>query len=244
MSVKIAIVDDLQQDREKLAGYLAEFFSLKNSDDFCVDTYDSAEAFLPSFSSGKYDLVFLDICMDEMNGIQLAKELRVSDAHLLIVFQTTEREYAFDAFPVHPFDYLIKPYGHDEIIEVMNEAVRVLNAGDPSIRVLASRAEYDVPLRSIVALASSGHKTDLFLTNKQKLTAAEPFKTINAKLRDDRRFLLINRGIIINMDHVLSPADGNMQMKDGTVFPVKVNGRAAVLSEFSQYMISKVDRKG
>ena len=244
MSVKIAIVDDLKQDREKLAGYLAEFFSLNNSVEFCVDTYDSAEAFLPPFLSGKYDLVFLDICMDEMNGIQLAKELRVSDAHLLIVFQTTEREYAFDAFPVHPFDYLIKPYGHDEIIEVMNEAVRVLNAGDPVIRVLASRAEYDVPLRSIVALASSGHRTELFLTNKQKLTAAEPFKAINAKLRDDRRFLLINRGIIINMDHVLSPADGNMQMKDGTVFPVKVNGRAAVLSEFSQYMISKVDRKG
>ena len=244
MKVSIAIVDDLKQDRDHLESCIKDFFSAKSSDAFAVDSFDSAESFLPAFAPGKFDLVFLDICMDEMNGIELAKELRSSDAQLMIVFQTTAREYAFDAFPIHPFDYLIKPCRQDEVSAVLDEAMRVLDAGDPAIRIVASRAEYDVPLRSLVAAVSSGHNTELALTNSQKLTAVETFKSISEKIKDDRRFLLINRGILINMDHVLSPKDGVMHMKDGSSYPVKINGRASVLSAFSQYMISKVDNRG
>lgn len=244
MKVKIALVDDLKQDREHLEVCIREFFEEKSSEAFSVDAFGSAETFLPAFTPGRYDLVFLDICMDEMNGIELAKKLRSSDPHLLIVFQTTAREYAFDAFPIHPFDYLIKPCRQDEVSAVLDEAMRVLNAGDPVIRVLASRAEYDVPLRSVIAAVSSGHNTELALTNNQHITATESFRNISAKLQDDNRFLLINRGIMISMDHVLSPKDGVMHMKDGSSYPIKVNGRASVLTAFSQYMISKVDHRG
>ena len=244
MNVKIALVDDLKQDRELLERRIEDFFASRSSDRFSIEAFESAETFLPSFTPGKYDLVFLDICMDEMNGIELAKKLRSSDAHLLIVFQTTAREYAFDAFPIHPFDYLLKPCRQDEMSAVLNEAMRVLDAGDPVIRVVASRAEFDVPLRSLIAAVSSGHNTELTLTNRQQLTATESFKNINAKIHDDRRFLLINRGILINMDHVLSPKDGMMHMKDGSSFPIKVNGRPSILSAFSQYMISRVDSRG
>ena len=243
MKIRIALVDDLKQDREHLESCINDFFAEKSSDAFSVESFESAESFLPIFVPGKYDLVFLDICMDEMNGIELAKELRAIDAHLMIVFQTTAREYAFDAFPIHPFDYLIKPCRQDEMSAVLEEAMRVLSAGDPVIRVLASRAEYDVPLRSLIAAVSSGHNTELALTNKQRLTAVESFRNISSKIEDDKRFLLINRGIMINMDHVLSPKDGTMHMKDGSAYPIKVNGRSTVLSAFSQYMISKMDNR-
>lgn len=243
MKIRIALVDDLKQDREHLEGCINDFFAEKSSDAFSVESFESAESFLPTFVPGKYDLVFLDICMDEMNGIELAKELRAIDARLMIVFQTTAREYAFDAFPIHPFDYLIKPCRQDEMSAVLEEAMRVLSAGDPVIRVLASRAEYDVPLRSLIAAVSSGHNTELALTSKQRLTAVEPFRNISSKIEDDKRFLLINRGIMINMDHVLSPKDGAMHMKDGSAYPIKVNGRSTVLSAFSQYMISKMDNR-
>ena len=244
MTVKIAIVDDLKQDREHLENCIKDFFNAKSSDAFTLESFESAEAFLPAFAPGKYDLVFLDICMDEMNGIELAKELRAADTQLMIVFQTTAREYAFDAFPIHPFDYLIKPCRQDEMSAVLGEALRVLDAGDPVITVLASRAEYEVPLRSLIAAVSSGHNTELDLTNNQKLTAVETFKSISDKIQDDKRFLLINRGILVNMDQVLSPKGGVMHMKDGSAYPIKVNGRASVLSAFSQYMISKVDNRG
>lgn len=242
MEIRIAVIDDLKQDREHLAHCISMFPGERSHASFSVDTFESAESFLPAFSPGGYEIVFLDICMDEMSGIELAKELRSKDPQLMIVFQTTEHGYAFDAFPVHPFDYIIKPCSSDKVNTVLGEALLVLGAGDPEIAVPAFRTTYNVPLRSIIAATSNGHNTELYLINDQQITAVESFKSMSDKLRDER-FLLINRGIIVNMDHVLIPDNDSMRMKDGSSYPIKVNGRASVLSAFSQYMISKVDRR-
>ena len=241
--MKLAIVDDLKQDIDRLEECIGEFFKKNDSVTPTVDVYNCAEDFLPGFYEGRYDLVFLDILMDEMNGIELAKKLRDADPHLMIVFQTTERSYAFDAFPVHPFDYLIKPCRQDEMDGVLNEALRVLKAGDPEIDITVVRTTYKVPLRSIIALSSQGHNVEIALTNNQQLTSTDTFKSISSKIGDDPRFLQINRGLTVNMDHVLSPRDDGMEMKNGKIYPIRVNGRNTVLSQFSQYMISKVDKR-
>lgn len=243
MEIRIAIVDDLEQDRRQLESCIKNHFEKSDSGSVSIRSFVSAEEFLPFFSYDRPDLLFLDIRMDEMNGIELAKQIRAQDPHVLIVFQTTEREYAFDAFPVHPFDYLIKPCRQDEVDNVLEEAVRVLGAGDPEITVNAGRSAYNVPLRTVIAVTSRGHNTELMLTGSQQLTCSESFKSISAKIGDDERFLTVNRGIMINMDHVLSPSADSIQMKDGSSYPVRVNGRAAVFSAFSQYMISRVDRR-
>ena len=104
----IAIVDDLETDREKLEKAVSAFFS-RNADVSCdIMTHASGEELLEAFSPGTFDLAFLDIQMEGMSGIELAKTLRALDTKLLMVFLTSSREYAFDAFPVHPFDYLVK----------------------------------------------------------------------------------------------------------------------------------------
>ena len=254
--MKIAIVDDRKEDRERLAGCIRAYFEGSGADGFgaaddsraagrketcSIDCFDSAEEFLPAFRPGAYDIAFLDIIMDEMNGIELAKKMRSTDPHTLIVFQTTSREYAFDAFPVHPFDYLIKPCGQDEVGHVLGEAERVLKAGDPEITVTA-KSELKVPVRSICAAVTEGRGVELQLSGTQPLRVSETFRSISEKLSEYPQFLLINRGVLINMDHVLAPEGDCIRMKDGTLHPVKVNGRGAVMSAFTQYMISRVER--
>ena len=247
--MNIAIVDDRAEDRTALEECIRAWYEEKSASggtagdaEACViGHFDSAEDFLPVFTKGGYDIAFLDIIMDEMNGIELAKKMRELDPHTLIVFQTTSREYAFDAFPVHPFDYLIKPCRQDEVGTVMAEAWRVLHAGDPEITVLA-KGELQVPVRTICAAVTSGRGVELQLTNLQSLKTGETFRSISEKLDPFPNFLLINRGVIVNMDHVLAPEGDCMKMKDGTLHPVKVNGRGAVMKEFTQYMISRVER--
>ena len=243
MKCNIAVVDDRKEDRLALQEAINNYFSRQATHKISVDSFTSAEEFLPEFKEGKYQLVFLDIVMHEMNGIELAKHLRAQDAQLLIVFQTTSREYAFDAFPVHPFDYLMKPWTQENLDDVLEEALRVIKAGDPEIEVATARARYHVPLRTICAVISQGHNVELQLTNNQSLTSTETFKNIASKLQSDPRFLEINRGLIVNMDEVLAPQKDVMQMKNGSVHSIRVNGRAGVLSAFSQYMISRMERR-
>ncbi len=247
--MRTAIVDDRPEDRAVLEGLIRARYAERRdpgsdaggAGECIIDHFDSAEDFLPSFRKGVYDLAFLDIIMDEMNGIELAKKMRELDPHTLIVFQTTSREYAFDAFPVHPFDYLIKPCRQEEVDNVLAEAERALSAGDPEITVMA-RSELRVPVRTICAAVASGRGVELRLTNAQPLRTSETFRSISEKLEPFPNFLQINRGVIVNMDQVLAPEGNCMKMKDGSLQPVKVNGRGAVMKEFNQYMISRVER--
>ena len=85
------------------------------------DLYESGDAFLHRAAAGPYAVVFLDICMEGTNGIATARQLREKDPHLLIVFVTSSPEYVWEAFPVHPFDYLLKPYKEEKIRQLTAE---------------------------------------------------------------------------------------------------------------------------
>ena len=223
----IAIVDDLDTDREKLENAVSAFFS-RAADVSCdIMTHASGEELLEAFSPGMFDLAFLDIQMDGMSGIDLAKSLRALDTKLMIVFLTSSKEYAFDAFPVHPFDYLVKPFAQRTLDDLLREVLRVMETPEPKLNVRTSGGTLSVPFSSICSLVSQGHAVEMRLKDGQTLACANTFTEISEAVSGDTRFLPCNRGILVNMDHVASLADDVLHMKDGAVFPLRVKGRTA-----------------
>ena len=118
--MRVAVVDDLRMDAENLRGMLDRRLP---SGTF-IDLYASGEAFLASQS--RYDLIFLDIVMEGMDGIETARQFRARDMDCLIVFLTSSREYVWEAFPMHAFDYLVKPVEQERLDRVLEEAQRAL----------------------------------------------------------------------------------------------------------------------
>ena len=240
----IAIVDDQAVDREKLENAVSAFFS--HAADYSCDirTCTCGEELLEAFSPGMFNLAFLDIQMEGMSGIELAKALRALDTKLLIVFLTSSREYAFDAFPVHPFDYLVKPFEQETLHALLQEVLRMTETPEPELSVRTSGGLLSVPYASICSLVTQGHAVEMHLTDGQTLTCGNTFKEISKAVSTDARFLPCNRGILVNMDHAASLADEMLRMKDGTVFPLRVRGRGAVISQFSQYMVRRMEEGG
>ena len=107
MNLQTAIVEDSKPDAERLKQLLKKAFENENISCSC---FASGDEFLRAGGREGYQVVFLDICMEGTNGIETAQRLRAADPDLLIVFVTSSPEYVWDAFPVHPFDYLLKPY--------------------------------------------------------------------------------------------------------------------------------------
>ena len=123
MLIRIAIVDDQPEARELLRQDLLVRAPAGTS----IACFDSSESFLSGFVPGDDSLIFPDICMKGMNGIEAAERVRKRSARCLIVFLTSSREYAFDAFPIHPFDYLVKPYQTSQLEHVLSGAIRLIS---------------------------------------------------------------------------------------------------------------------
>ena len=153
MLIRIAIVDDQPEARELLRQDLLVRAPAGTS----IACFDNSESFLSGFVPGDDSLIFLDICMKGMNGIEAAERVRKRSARCLIVFLTSSREYAFDAFPIHPFDYLVKPYQTSQLEHVLSGAIRLMEESEPQVEIRMPRQTVRMPHGQIAAIASHGH---------------------------------------------------------------------------------------
>ena len=112
--MRIAVCDDERKAAEDLIA------RIKKIDRECrVFCYTEGISLL---HDGCFDLVFLDIGMEPMNGMEAAKRLREMNQKVLIVFITALKEYVFDSFEVGAFWYLLKPVSQDKLKDVLYRA--------------------------------------------------------------------------------------------------------------------------
>lgn len=240
MELNIAIVDDTLPDIVRLENFVRSWFDESEHKLGGIASYSNGEEMLKSFEPKMFHVVFMDIIMSNIDGIQTARQLRHEDTELLIVFVTTSREYAFEAFHVHPFDYVLKPYSKKEVDKILDEAVRVLTADDPTVTIKVSHSEYTIPMRLITSAVSNKNHIEINLVDGKCVISTMRFREIQTLLAADSRFLSCNRGIIVNMSQISSQENGVFVMKDGKRYPIRVNGQSKVTAAFSQYLINNM----
>ena len=118
--MNIAIVDDLSYENDKLKNILNEYAAI-NKIALKTDEYNNGESFLKNYSPYAYTIVFLDIFMDGLSGVDIAKIIRKSDTDTIIVFLTSSVEHMADAFSIHAYDYIIKPTCKKKLFRVMDD---------------------------------------------------------------------------------------------------------------------------
>lgn len=113
--LKIAVCDDEPAFAGQISGRIKEYMP-----DAVIQCFFSSEELL---SQGEgFDIYFLDIQMEKMNGVETAKKLRELDEESVIVFITGAKEYVFEAFDVAALHYLIKPVDDEKLQEVLERA--------------------------------------------------------------------------------------------------------------------------
>ncbi len=234
------VVGDTLSDVFRLKSFAESWFAASEHKLTRITTFTSGEEMLKTFEPKMFQIVFMDIIMGSINGVETAKILRDNDTEILIVFTTTSREYAFDAFPVHPFDYVLKPYSKKDVSKVLDEALHFLTAKDPTITIKATRSEYTIPLRLISSVISNNHTVEIRLTDGRIISSTMTFRQAEKLFTGDSRFLLCNRGIIVNMSEISAQENGVFIMKNGERYPIRVTGQSKIKAAFSQYLITNM----
>ena len=240
----IAVVDDRRRDSVFLQRGIHRWLAENHAGHHNVSCFNDGYSLLKVFEPEKFHIIFMDIIMGNFSGIDTAKRLRDSDSKALLVFTTYSDEFAFDAFPLHAFDYVIKPFTQERVGHVMSEAVKVLETPEPSFTARVARSTYNVPFRKISAAIAHDHFVEIVMSDGNSMLCSMKFGEVSDILMKDARFLACIRGVIINMDCVssLSRDKSSVIMNDGSSYPVKTRGRPEIIRAFTQYQISRMKR--
>lgn len=240
MELRFAVVEDRLPDAQRLESLLRLAFG--GGQPLVCDHYESGDAFLAAFPSKNYQVVFLDICMEGTNGIETARILRRADPDLLLVFVTSSPEYVWDAFPVHPFDYLLKPYREEKLFQLADELRRVLFRAEPELEIRIARQQVHLPLRKIQYAMAQNHYVRI-VSDDGECRAVSTFSQVEQLLRAQENFIVCNRGVILNMDKVLRLDSDCFEMLDGTCLPVRQKDKNTLFAQFTQYQFRHMRRE-
>lgn len=218
--MKIAVVDDMKEDRDLLLNLLRQFFGRY---DFRTEyaEFSCAGDFLEALKPDAYDLVFLDIFMDGMNGMDAARILYRTDPDCMVIFLTTSPDFAIKGYEVHAYQYLLKPLNRETLFAVLPECVQKAEQSHKRLCVRIDRNDMELPFSKIVYAMTSGRNTTLHLTGTTlTLSSHVSFSRVIEPLLADRRFLSCNRGLIVNMEHVDRLLEDGFLMDNGEKVPI------------------------
>ena len=232
--MRVAVIDDENIFRMQLKMMVEKLAKIK-AVHILVDEFSGGQEFIDALSEKRYDIVFMDIYMPGMDGIETAKTLRRRTERTFLIFLTASDGHYPDAFSLHAFDYVTKPFTMERIDQVLTEILEHTPLDTAFIKISNAGKDERVKLKNIVSVTTDGHyleiKKDDGVTKRARLTSGEFLEMTGS----DKRFVIINRGIIVNMDYLNLIEGTEAYMSDGSTYPVSTRKLPELLQVVEEY---------
>lgn len=230
--LKIAVVDDEQVYIDQIQEYIMQYGQEKNRE-IQVEAFCDGSGLLHNYSPG-FDIILLDIEMGEMNGMEVAREIRKMDQEVVLVFITNMAQYAINGYDVGALDYVLKPINYYTFSVRLDRAVSrvkthlqeeiLLNMTDGIKRIRVDQIHYvEVQNRMLHYHTEHG----VFIV-RGTLQGAE------TKLRENH-FVRCNHWYLVNLQYV-SEIRRNIVIVAGEELEISRRNKTAFMSELTDYM--------
>ena len=235
----LALIDDSKTDCDNLHDILVEY-AAHHSNDLILHCFSSGEEFLKNYRPCQYAAVFLDIYMNGITGIETAEVIRKTDANLLLIFITSSPEHMADAFRIHAYEYVTKPFEKSRIFRLMDDLMKRTTREERLLSFISNRESHTIPFSDIIFVRSSDHCSEIVTQQGHSYITRMNFRDISELLTDDFRFLLIIRGILVNMDYIIRFADHSCYMEGLHQLPVNLKKYKHIEELWKNYIFQKI----
>ena len=198
--LRIALCDDEQEARDQLRFQLEK--SLYETDEEIVYEFSSGETAIRWLKKhpGEIDLLFLDVEMKEMTGMEAAERIREFDKTILLVFVTGYSEYVFDGYRTGALDYVMKPAGEERIRQIVSRAREAFYSRREKDFVFQNpEGTFRIALDQILYFYSDRRQVYLVTENREYAFYG---KLSEVQSQVDARFVRIHQRYLVNGDHV------------------------------------------
>lgn len=237
--MNIAIIDDNPDDRATLFGYLETYFN-----DFpiykTIQAFDNAEAFLDVWKKGIFDLIFIDIILSGISGMETAAKIRAEDSDCLIIFSSYSKEYGVQSYRVRAFDYLLKPYTYEQFKGTLGLCKAEFQRRGKYIEVKESRTYVKILLDDIIFTDYFNHYIQIH-TESRMIRSYMRFDAFAPMLLAYPQFLCCYRNCIVNMDKVASIEKYDFVMATREHVPITRANRQSICQQYADYQFNKLN---
>ena len=238
--LKCIAIDDEPLALRQLTGYIAKIPYLE-----LVATCNDAIEAQRMLAERKVDLIFVDINMPDLNGVDFVRAL---SERPMVIFTTAYSEYAIEGFKLDAVDYLLKPFSFADfsrsaakahsLYELRNNQRIAQESSSEALpkdkEYISVKADYKVSLvriDEIVYLESEGEYVRMHLTDGSAITTLFRLKNMEAALPSER-FMRVHRSYIVNLRRIRSYVKGRIYLNDEEYIPIGENYKEA----FQEYI--------
>ena len=217
--INIVVCDDEKCMSNKIKKLAEDFFRKKKTDISIVE-YSSGEELMKS--NERIDILFLDIGMRGMDGIETARRLRAHGYNGFLIFITVLKEMVFQSFEVQPFDYLMKPVQEEHFEKTMERLFLSMQdrLSPEKVNLLVQKGceSNIISFQDIICCEIIDRKVYLYLASGEVIDYYDRIENLEKKL--DGRFFRCHRSYLINLNHLKSYRNNTAYMSDGKEIPV------------------------
>ena len=229
INLRCCVIDDEPLAQQLIASYVEKtpFMEL-------IGTFSSAQEAVKTLLEEHIDIVFLDIQMPQLNGLELAK---IIPASCRIIFTTAYDRYAIEGYKVNALDYLLKPVNYEEFITAANKALKWAELNRQANEVadqkdyIIVKSEYkliQIPISNILYIEGLKDYVKIYLDNENRcVMTLMSMKTLERHLPSSR-FLRVHRSFIVNTSKI-KVIERNRIVFGNTYIPISDSYKQAFL---------------
>ena len=231
--MRIAICDDSMRDREILTGLLREYEKRKSLE-FEIVEYESGEALLENSAElQESQIIFLDINMDQMSGLDVAAQIKGRYPKIRIVLVTANMNYVLEGYKVKASRFLVKDDLSVSIWECMDALVEEIEQETQIVEFPFVEGKIKLKINDIIYIETAKHK-NVFFTQEGNYSIYKKLDEIEEELKD-YGFVRTHRSFLINMHYIKKISSYVTTLTTGKEISVPKTRYAEVKKQFTLF---------
>lgn len=227
----IAIVDDEHSDSDALKKLVDAYFQ-QNKQAYMIHVFNSALDFIRNTEN--HDIVFMDIRMDKLDGLEVARIMRKINTDSVLIFVTHMAQLAIKGYEVDALDFIVKPADQFSIGYVLDKAMKRLEGVSSTVFALkTSDGIISLSSNDIIYVEVFDHNL-VYHTTRGNYDTRGKLSDVMKKL-DEKRFIMCNRSYVVNLRYVTS-INNDYLVVDGTQISISKSHRKEIMQHFSNFL--------
>ena len=239
--MRIAICEDLEKDAHALRDML-EAYRAKHGLYMEIAVFSSAEELLAAFVPGYFHILFMDIFLKNLTGVDAVKKIRAQDEDCTVIFVTVSDSHAVDGFALRAAHYLIKPLDFASFCQAMERCKEQVDRFSRSIEVLENRAPVRVRIRDIL-YAEVFKNFCIIHTPGRDIKAYLSIDALESELEGES-FFRCHRSYLVNLRRVVDVLEDRFLLEGGGEAWISRKVLAGAKKAYRDYCVELAEKTG